>query len=135
MKPPFAELIADNNPNHVWGKHAIEVTLKQWKYEATFTTKVGGNCHGLELFDSAISNIYDELPKSDGLVSVTLRNAKGEELLCQDEEADGEEWLRKMVVSCRIIGFEPPTLNEIRKSNGAPPVEGGDKPHVALGSS
>lgn len=130
----MTDLIADNNPNNAWGKHVIEVTLKQWKYAATFTAKVGGNCHGLTLFDAAIDDIYALLSK-DGLPRLTLRDAEGKELLCEDDESRGEEWLRRMVVACRIIDFEPPTLNEIRARNGAAPVEGGDRPYVALGSA
>ncbi|MGY3582340.1 hypothetical protein ACVIGB_000736 [Bradyrhizobium sp. USDA 4341] len=127
-------LIGDNNPNNAWGNHVIEVTLKQWKYEKPFSVKVSGNCHGFTLFETAIALVYDGLPVEHGLRCVVLVDPSGETLICEDESKAGEEWLRSMVVSCRIIDFEPPTLNEIRRRNGAEPVADGDKSYVALGS-
>jgi hypothetical protein len=127
-------LIDDNNPNNTWGNHVIEVILKQWKYEKTFSVKVRGTCHGFTLFETAIALVYGELPLERGLRCVVLVDPSGETLSCEDECQAGEDWLRRMVVSCRITDFEPPTLNEIRRRNGAESVTDGDRPYVALGS-
>lgn len=131
----MTDLIADNNPNNEWGKHVIEVVVKQWKYEKTFTTKVGGNCHGLTIMETAVENIYEQLFGDGDTAEVALIDRSGSrELICADEEDEGDEWLKKMVVSCRIIDFEPPTLNEVRKLNGADPLPDGDRPWVPAGS-
>lgn len=128
-------IIDDNNPNNEWGKHVIEIVLKQWKYQKTYVTRVGGNCHGFTIMETAIDNLYDDLvDTTDDPGEIALLNEAGEKMLCLDEDDLGEEWLKKMVVSCRIIGFEPPTLNQIRARNGAGPVPDGDKPYVALAS-
>jgi hypothetical protein len=128
-------LIADNNPNNEWGKHVIEVVVKQWRCEKTFVTRVGGNCHGFTIMETAIDNIYESLLSEDGSPpELILTDHTGRELLCCDDEGLEEEWLKKMVVSCRIIDFEPPTINEVRARNGAKPLPDGDRPWVALGS-
>lgn len=131
----MTELIADNNPNNAWGKHVVEVVLKQWKYHRTFVVRVGGNCHGLTVLESAIDNIYDGLwDEQDDPAEITLTSDTGEQLLCTDDDDLGDEWIKNMVVSCRIIDYEPPTVNQVRALNGADPLPDGDKPYIALGS-
>lgn len=128
-------IISNNNPNNEWGKHVIEVVLKQYDYQRTFLTRVGGNCHGFTIMETAIGNVYETLlDTQDKTDEIVLTNDKGDTLLCADEDDCGEDWIKKMVVSCRIIDFEPPTINEMRKRNGAKPVPDGDRPWTALGS-
>jgi hypothetical protein len=133
----MTDLIADNNPNNEWGKHVIEVTFKQWRYEKTFTTRVGGNCHGFTIMETAIDNIYESMLDENhtDCPRFVMTSPDGRELLCEDDEMRESDWLKDMAVSCRIVGFEPPTINEVRKRNGAAPLPDGDVPWVALGSA
>lgn len=131
----MTDIIADNNPNNKWGKHVVEVVLKQWKYHRTFTLRIGGNCNGFDVIQSAVELIYESLfDEQDNPAELVLTDDAGKELLCTDDEEMRDEWIKKMVVSCQIVDFEPPTLNEIRARNGADPLPDGDKPYVALGS-
>lgn len=125
----MTNLIENNNPNNEWGKHVVEIVLKQWKYERTFVTRVGGNCHGFTILETAIDNIYDSLlDTQDEPGELVLTDENGDTLLCTDEDDREDDWIKKMVVSCRIIDFEPPTINEVRKRNGAEPLPDGDRP-------
>lgn len=71
--------------------------------------------------------LLDQLPESDGLPSVVLKDGNGSELLSVDEEDRGERWLKSMIVGAEIIAWFPPTLNEVRAMNGAKPLPDGDK--------
>lgn len=124
----MADLIASNNPNNAWGKHHVEIVLQCWRYTGTYVEQVGGNCLGFDLFDTAIENLYETLEGE-----IILTNPEGDTLHCEDEEDREADWLKKMVVSCRVIAFDPPTLNEVRKRNGAKPVPNGDVPYAAMG--
>ena len=129
----MADVIARYNPNAKWGGQMVEIVLKQWDYQLVKTILVGGNCHGLSVMDCAVNNLYEECcdgVADDGLPSITLARADGDTLLCEDEEDCGEDWLKNMVVSLRIVDYKPPTLNEMRAMNGAKPLppEEGDQP-------
>lgn len=107
----MTETIANYDPNNRWGDHLVEVTLRRWGYSLTYATKVGGNCQGFNVIESAISNLIedDEFVEEgeDGLLSILLKDAEGKGLLCEDDDERGEEWLKAMIVECRIVGFEP----------------------------
>lgn len=125
------QILADNNPNNAWGQSIVEVVLKAWTFEKTFVLKVGGNCHGFDVIDGAICQIYDyviEQPRQE----ITLTNPKGELLRVTDDDDRGEYWIKNMVVSARIIDYIQPTLNEVRAKNGAAPVPNGDRPYEPL---
>jgi hypothetical protein len=128
----MVDMIDNNNPNNEWGKHVIEIVLKQWRYQRTFTTRVGGNCHGFTIMETAIGNVYETLlDTQDDPSELVLTDDNGDTLLCTDDDNLGDEWIKKMVVSCRIIDFEPPTINEVRARNGAKPLPDGDRPWTA----
>lgn len=116
-------LIREYSPNIEWGKQHVEIVLMAWGYSRTFEIDVGGNRTGLDVISCAVENLDEELQGT-----VELSNAEGDTLLCEDDDDLGEEWLKSMVVSARIIGWTPPTLNEVRKINGAAPVADGDQP-------
>lgn len=120
-------MIESYSPNIKWGKQHVEIVLMQWGYSEKFTVDVGGNCTGFDVLGTAIGNLYSKLPETDGSPFVTLK--KGDDtLICHDEEERDEDWLKDMVVSCQIVGWTPPTLNEVRAKNGAKPLPDGDVP-------
>lgn len=126
IEPP---VIAEYSPNIEWGRQKVAVMIKQWAYSKTLLVEVGGNCNGFNIMDTAVDMAFEQVLPGDGrCASVELRDAGGNTLLCVDEEDRDERWFRDMVVSVQIVGWTPPTLNEIRKMNGAPPVPHGDQP-------
>jgi hypothetical protein len=103
-------MISDYNPNIEWGKRTVEIVLMQWAYKATFTLDVGGNCTGFSVIESAVGNLYEQLLGDADFARVTLTNATGDTLLCEDEEEEEEDvWLQRMVVSAQIVAWTPPT--------------------------
>jgi hypothetical protein len=113
------------SPNTRWGKQVVALTVQQWDYFHVFTVEVGGNCLGMSVIDCAVGILYERL---DG--RLVLKRVNGDTLECTDEEDRGDDWLKNMITSAQIIEWKPPTLNEVRKMNGAKPVKGGNKPWV-----
>jgi hypothetical protein len=128
-------VIKEYSPNIKWGHQHVEVVLMQWGYSKTIKVDVGGNCHGMSVIDCAAGIICDQLydeAEVDGAITLVLENAAGDTLLCEDEEDRGLDWIKDMIVSAQIVGWTPPTINEVRKMNGAKPVKDGDRPWSPL---
>lgn len=125
-------MIPEYNPNIKWGKQHVEIVLKQWDYSKTITVSVGGNCTGFDVLEAAAGRIYDDLPKryygDEEYAYVVLERADGGTLECNDEEGRDEDWIKDMIVSARIVGYTPPTVNEVRKLYGKEPLADGDRP-------
>lgn len=119
-------IIDVNGPNRAWGRHQVEVVLQAWDYRKAIVTEVGGADRGLDVLERAVDNVLDQVEDAGILVLTapdgeTLRYAEGE-----DSWTDAE--LRGLVVSVRIVGYEPPTVNALRVRNGAEPLPDGDRP-------
>ncbi len=129
------EIVAEYSPNIAWGKQHVEVTVKQWAYSATHIVRIGGNCRGFDVMESAVSQVCDLAREGvpEGCPPrLILKAPNGDTLECDDDDDRGEEWIKDMTVSVQIVGYDPPTLNEVRAMNGAPPVPDGDRPHPPL---
>ena len=89
--------------------HKIKLTFGQWDYRAEMIAEVGGNCMGLTVIESAVSEAYDQLPTmhSYDMPYIRLADKAGNVLECADEDDEGEEWLAKMLVSAEIVSIEP----------------------------
>ena len=118
-------VIEEYSPNICWGKQHVEIVLQQWQYEARFVELVGGNCLGVDVMEAAFGNLYDRLEGDPVRVRLTAPN--GDTLLCEDEHDRGDEWLKEMCVSIRIVAYDPPTVNEVRARNGVEPLPDGDR--------
>lgn len=129
----MANLIENNNPNNRWGKSVVEIILKQWRYEKAFTIHVGGNCRGFDVLDAAVGMVYDHIMDTTDNAAVTLIDPEGKTLLCEDDEERGDDWIKGMVASIRIVDYVQPTLNEVRRMNGAKPLSDGDRPYEPMG--
>jgi len=126
-------MIRKYSPNTMWGKQHVELVLMQWAYSFKIVIDVGGNCTGMSVLETAIGTLYNRLlPKDGGPAKVLLKDRKGNRLWCTDDEGRDDDWLKDMVVSARIVAWTPPTLNEVRKMNGAKPVPEGDQPWQPL---
>ena len=123
-------LIESHSPNMRWGQQVFEVVLKEWGYEKTFTVRVGGNMRGFAVMEAVFDQISSEIRSSvgdDGPLRLTLTDRAGQTLDTEDEDhQDDEDWLKSMCVSVRLVGWEPPSLNEVRARHGAEPIPDGD---------
>lgn len=106
----MADLIHEYDPNWRWGQQEVEITLMVWGYSATHTVQIGGNCHGLTVLEAAVDELteqlYKDIPEELSL-RVLLTDPEGNTLLCEDDDGRTNEWLKDMVVSLRIVGYEP----------------------------
>lgn len=101
----------DYDPNRRFADMmTVHVTFGSWDYRTTIETKSGGNVRGMDVIDCAVENIYDDLlekAEKDGrAATLYLRNARGDELECSDDEDEGYDWLKSMVVSAEITSLE-----------------------------
>lgn len=118
------------SPNvvEVMGVHRVELTFQVWEYSTSITVDYCSNVSGFEAIDGAIRTAYEALPAVRDCPELLLTRPDGETCQCLDEALDGEDWLKSMLVSARIVGWTAPTLNEVRARNGAGPVDDGDRP-------
>ena len=137
----MADLIERYSPNTRWGKQHVEVVFQLWAHRVTHVVQVGGNCRGLTILENAVDQVLDKLWEEadvrvkkgethEPVLRMILIDRTGTELETEDDEQREEEWLKDMVVSAKIVGYDPPTLNEVRKMNGADPVPHGDVPYA-----
>ena len=95
-------------------KQTVKLTFGMWEYRAERTVEVGGNCTGLTVIESAIGNLYEDLPNlSDGMGSMVPGivmadpNDADKELCCTDDEDQGDDWLKDMLIGAEIIDIRP----------------------------
>jgi hypothetical protein len=103
--------LENNDPNIRWRKTKLRLTFMLWDYSKTFEAEANGHAYGLSAIDLAIGNIYDEVLEwhDYGDVEVpriVLVRADGDELLVEDDEDDGEDFLKKMLVKAEILSIE-----------------------------
>lgn len=132
--------IGHYSPNSAYGVHAVEIELRLWDARRTETVEVRGNTLGFDVIESAISNLEEAIRERcasgfegappDGPAQIKLTQPDGDTILVEDE--GDSTWISQMCVGARIVSWTPPTLNEIRAINGAPPVADGDRPHDPL---
>lgn len=112
-------------------KQTVELVLMQWWYKAVYQVEIKTNLTGVALLDAAIESLYfDEIAPADDdkVASITLSDADGGELICDDDDLREEDWLKEMVISARIVTHTLPTINEVLVANGREPSEDGDCP-------
>ncbi|WP_369118234.1 DUF5406 family protein [Enterococcus thailandicus] len=100
------------DPNTRWGTHIIKVCFQQWDYKGFVKFKRGGNCKGIDVLYLDADDLYDQTfienpisfgttDKNDEWFKMTLKNAKNDALLIE------EEWksLGELVVGVEIVDF------------------------------
>lgn len=101
------------DPNIRWSKHIIEITYQQWDYRLSVEVEIGGNLHGAEVLEYAISTHADDLFKAQGEDAVLVlrrpaADGSGDEdtlEVCADD-GDLEDFLTDMCVGLRIVRHE-----------------------------
>ncbi|MCY1382142.1 hypothetical protein D9M69_701290 [compost metagenome] len=93
----------------------VRLTFGMWDYRAVMEVKIGGNCTGLTVIDSAVENAYETLEQrgnygSDDTYAVLYLakpSAPDQVLECGDDEGHGDEWLKDMLVAAEIVSIQP----------------------------
>jgi len=88
-------------------KQTVKLTFGMWDSRKEITVEVGGNCSGLTVIDCAVENVYDQLEPEDGITFITLTNANGDELECEDDLDQGADFLKNMLIGAEIIAIAP----------------------------
>jgi hypothetical protein len=86
---------------------AVNLTFQIWDYAKELTQSVDGNLTGLDVILAAVEQAYEELPADVGCASLRLVNAEGVELHCADDENEGYQWLKDMLVKAEIVDIQP----------------------------
>lgn len=97
------------SPNYSHGKHTVEITLQSWEYKGKIIRKIGGNCKGFSILETA-TEIYEydkyksdcELKIEDDWFSCVLKNEAGDTLE-MDDELDN---LGRYITKVEIVNFE-----------------------------
>lgn len=83
-----------------------ELRFSQWDYHCEHTVTCRSNCGGLMDIQHAVDQLYTELPENArGQAAITLKDADGEELYCEDLDERGEDWLADMLTGARFLRF------------------------------
>lgn len=89
-------------------RQTVRLRFQQWNYKAELEAEVGGNCTGLDVISCAVGNAYESLPRLYAdVASIELKDAEGNTLECSDDEDQGEDWLKDMLVGAEIVAIEP----------------------------
>lgn len=109
----MSDKIINFNPNLNYNGHCADktvcLTFGSWEFRLSKTVIIGGNCSGLENIEAAIGRVYDEACEAgNGRPRITMTRARdGEILLCDDDEEQGEDWLKDMLISAEITDIQP----------------------------
>jgi hypothetical protein len=104
--------VMNYDPNFVlsgrMAQQRVRLTFGTWEFRKTVETVVGGNCRGMTVIDCAIEDVYERLDTDNwGAKEIVLVKEDGDELTCPDEEYDGYEFLKNMLIAAEIVSIEP----------------------------
>lgn len=95
----------------------VELEFASGKYRYKTAVIVGGNCTGLDVIETAVSNAYDALEKEYDFDSgeecafLIMKDSEKNELLVEEAQGpgpgSGDDWLKEMLVSARIASMVP----------------------------
>lgn len=89
-------------------KSTIRFVFGQWDYRCERTVEFKSNMTGLSAASWALETLVEQLhDECNGLPALSMFNKSGDELICEDDEGRWDEWLKDMLISFEIIGFEP----------------------------
>ena len=103
------ETVKDYDPNKTFDSvHTVELIFAMWSYKRTEIVNIKSNGSGMWMMECAVSSIYESLPENlqYKMPYIILKNTEGDELTCEDDDNDGEEWLKDMLISARFISFK-----------------------------
>ena len=101
-------MIGSYDPNTDFNdKHVVEVVIQCWEFKRAFTVEVESNLRGLDVVEYALEKVDAEFYESEGEhYEIKLTDEKGNSLLISDDDNEGEDWLKKYLVSYKILDFK-----------------------------
>lgn len=88
-------------------RQRVRLTFGEWHFRSTVEVDVGGNCTGLTVIDSAVDTVYGQLNETaSGIPAIYLEGDGNETLECADDEDEGEDFLKEMLVAAEILSIE-----------------------------
>ena len=87
-------------------KQTVKMVFQTWEYMAVRSEVIGGNCTGFDVIGAAVGNAYDNLLTERGIPYIEMMDMDGNELVCEDDENRGENWLKDMLVKAEIVSIE-----------------------------
>jgi len=86
----------------------VRLTLAQWEYRAVIEVNVRGNIGGLDVLEQAADQAWEGLdphPSDPEIGMLTLTSLSGNTLTVADDEEEGVDWFRSLIVGFEIIGL------------------------------
>lgn len=90
-------------------RQEIKLTFAMWSYRQERTVIFYSNVSGLDSIKAAVEQVYSSLPGDErhDIPQIVLKNESGDELVCEDDEEDGEDWLFKMLIKAEVVSVQP----------------------------
>ncbi|WP_202922487.1 DUF5406 family protein [Sinimarinibacterium sp. NLF-5-8] len=95
-----------------YAKQTVRLVFGLWEYRHTTEVEVKGNVRGLDVIDYAVERFYESLlPEADAdeytFPALDMSDESFNVLHCADEDDQGADWLKDMLVSAEIVKIEP----------------------------
>ncbi|WYW02047.1 hypothetical protein Pori4_00175 [Pseudomonas phage vB_PpuM-Pori-4] len=79
----------------------VILTFASGLLRAEMQVKIGGNCTGWDIIDSAVGIAYDRLEVHNDCPFIMMGDTRVE-----DRDERGEEWLKSLLIGAEIIAIE-----------------------------
>ncbi|WYW01806.1 hypothetical protein Voja6_00174 [Pseudomonas phage vB_PpuM-Voja-6] len=79
----------------------VQLTFACGLLRAVMEVKIGGNCTGWDVIDSAVGIVYDRLEVHNDCPFIMMGDTRVE-----DGDERGEEWLKSLLIGAEIIAIE-----------------------------
>lgn len=97
----------DPNVARNMASQTVKLTFGMWDYRREMLVVVGGNTMGLSVIRCAVGSAFDSLPVDKYEAAYTTLTSGKNELLCTDEDGEGEDWLERMLIAAEITEIKP----------------------------
>ncbi len=111
--------VMNYDPNIQWAVQTVRVTLGSWKYRATFTYEMGGNCKGFSVMGehNITEAILEQLAEARSAdlddeyahLHFTMTDPDGNEMRCEPDQENLDNWIAGMVIAVEIIDIRKDT--------------------------
>ena len=114
-RPGVKPINYDPNLFRKFHKKTVKLIFGLWEYRLETTVVATGNIMGADLITFAVEKAYAGLETNAwGSPKLIMTDAAGDTLLVEqdNDDADGEDWLKKMLVAAEIVSIEAEKAGE-----------------------
>jgi hypothetical protein len=87
-------------------KQTVHLVFGLWEYRKAIDVIVNSNLTGFDVIDAAVCVAFDSLDTDiRGNARIIMKKGEREDLDCVDDEDEGDEWLRCMLISAEILSI------------------------------